>query len=199
MNAAMAHTAPQDANLPANPADQAQDPRTALVVFSGGQDSTVCLAWALSRYQRVETVGFDYGQRHRVELHCRSRVRSEIAKRFPQWGERLGSDHLMDLRLLGQLSDTALTETRAIEMQANGLPNTFVPARRLGVDRWHVRDRLLRLPRLPRQHAQGLASGHQPGPGHTHDHRDPADVADQSPDLGLERATRRPCAERPDH
>ena len=113
------------------PPGQAPDPRTALVVFSGGQDSTVCLAWALARYQHVETVGFDYGQRHRVELHCRSRVRSEIARRFPQWGQRLGSDHLMDLRLLGQLSDTALTETRAIEMQANGLPNTFVPGRNL--------------------------------------------------------------------
>jgi 7-cyano-7-deazaguanine synthase len=127
MNAAMAHNASLDATL----TDQAQDPRTALVVFSGGQDSTVCLAWALSRYQRVETVGFDYGQRHRVELHCRSRLRSEIVKRFPKWGERLGSDHLLDLRLLGQLSDTALTETRAIEMQANGLPNTFVPGRNL--------------------------------------------------------------------
>jgi 7-cyano-7-deazaguanine synthase len=107
------------------------DPRTALVVFSGGQDSTVCLTWALSRYRHVETVGFDYGQRHRVELYCRSRVRSEIARRFPQWGARLGSDHLLDLRLLGQLSDTAMTSTRAIEMQANGLPNTFVPGRNL--------------------------------------------------------------------
>jgi 7-cyano-7-deazaguanine synthase len=107
------------------------DPRTALVVFSGGQDSTVCLAWALQRYQHVETVGFDYGQRHRVELFCRTRVRSEMARLFPSWGARLGSDHLLDLRLLGQLSDTALTESRAIEMQANGLPNTFVPGRNL--------------------------------------------------------------------
>jgi len=107
------------------------DPRTALVVFSGGQDSTVCLAWALSRYSQVETIGFDYGQRHRVELVCRNRVRSELVSHFPQWGARLGMDHVMDLRLLGQLSDTALTETRAIEMQANGLPNTFVPGRNL--------------------------------------------------------------------
>jgi 7-cyano-7-deazaguanine synthase len=107
------------------------DPRTALVVFSGGQDSTACLAWALERYTHVETVGFDYGQRHRVELHCRSRVRSEISREFPHWAPRLGSDHLLDLRLLGQLSDTALTETRAITMQANGLPNTFVPGRNL--------------------------------------------------------------------
>lgn len=107
------------------------DARTAMVLFSGGQDSTACLAWALARYQHVETVGFDYGQRHRVELHCRGRVRAEILRQFPQWAARLGSDHLLDLRLLGQLSDTALTETRAISMQANGLPNTFVPGRNL--------------------------------------------------------------------
>ncbi len=107
------------------------DPRTALVVFSGGQDSTACLAWALSRYARVETIGFDYGQRHRVELDCRLTVRTELARTFPQWGARLGEDHLLDLALLGQISDTALTESRAIEMQANGLPNTFVPGRNL--------------------------------------------------------------------
>ncbi len=107
------------------------DPRTALVVFSGGQDSTACLAWALSRYTHVETVGFDYGQRHRVELDCRLTVRTELAQAFPQWGARLGEDHLLDLGLLGQISDTALTESRAIEMQANGLPNTFVPGRNL--------------------------------------------------------------------
>jgi 7-cyano-7-deazaguanine synthase len=107
------------------------DPRTALVVFSGGQDSTACLAWALSRYSRVETIGFDYGQRHKVELDCRLRVRDEIATQFPVWGARLGDDHLLDLGLLGQISDTALTESRAIEMQANGLPNTFVPGRNL--------------------------------------------------------------------
>ena len=107
------------------------DPRTALVVFSGGQDSTACLAWALARYARVETIGFDYGQRHRVELDCRLRVREEIRQRFPDWGGKLGDDHLLDLGLLGQISDTALTESRAIEMQANGLPNTFVPGRNL--------------------------------------------------------------------
>ena len=107
------------------------DPRTALVVFSGGQDSTACLAWALARYAHVETIGFDYGQRHKVELDCRLRVREEIRQRFPDWGARLGDDHLLDLGLLGQISDTALTESRAIEMQANGLPNTFVPGRNL--------------------------------------------------------------------
>jgi 7-cyano-7-deazaguanine synthase len=113
------------------PPSIAQDPRTALVVFSGGQDSTACLAWALSRYARVETIGFDYGQRHRIELSCRGTVRTEITRAFPQWGSRLGDDHLLDLGLLGQISDTAMTASRAIEMQANGLPNTFVPGRNL--------------------------------------------------------------------
>jgi 7-cyano-7-deazaguanine synthase len=107
------------------------DPRTALVLFSGGQDSTACLAWALDRYARVETVGFDYGQRHRIELSCRRRVRAEMAASFPHWAERLGQDHLLDLSVLGQVSDTALTDERAIELQADGLPNTFVPGRNL--------------------------------------------------------------------
>jgi 7-cyano-7-deazaguanine synthase len=107
------------------------DPRTALVLFSGGQDSTVCLAWALSRYARVETVGFDYGQRHRIELDCRQQVLHELRRQFPDWGARLGDDHLLDLSLLGQVSDTALTQERAIEMSASGLPNTFVPGRNL--------------------------------------------------------------------
>ena len=107
------------------------DPRTALVLFSGGQDSTACLAWALDRYARVETVGFDYGQRHHIELDCRVSVRAELLKAFPHWAARLGDDHLLDLRLLAQLSDSALTSDRAIELQANGLPNTFVPGRNL--------------------------------------------------------------------
>jgi 7-cyano-7-deazaguanine synthase len=107
------------------------DTRTALVLFSGGQDSTACLAWALERYAMVETLGFDYGQRHRIELDCRLTVRSELLKAFPQWASRLGQDHLLDLRLLGQISDTALTRDRAIELQAGGLPNTFVPGRNL--------------------------------------------------------------------
>ena len=107
------------------------DPRSALVLFSGGQDSTACLAWALQRYQRVETVGFNYGQRHRIELDCRRTVLAELRRAFPAWSARLGDDHLLDLGLLGRLSDTALTEARAIEMQANGLPNTFVPGRNL--------------------------------------------------------------------
>jgi len=107
------------------------DPRTALVLFSGGQDSTACLAWALARFARVETVGFDYGQRHRIELDCRLTVRAQMAAHFPHWAARLGDDHLLDLRLLGQLSDSALTSERAIELAANGLPNTFVPGRNL--------------------------------------------------------------------
>ena len=107
------------------------DTRTALVLFSGGQDSTACLAWALERYALVETLGFDSGQRHRIELACRLTVRSELLEAFPQWASRLGQDHLLDLRLLGQISDTALTRDRAIELQAGGLPNTFVPGRNL--------------------------------------------------------------------
>jgi 7-cyano-7-deazaguanine synthase len=107
------------------------DSRHALVLFSGGQDSTACLAWALERYARVETLGFDYGQRHGVELEARLHVRAQLHARFPRWAERLGEDHLVDLSLLGQLSDTALTSERAIEMNAEGLPNTFVPGRNL--------------------------------------------------------------------
>lgn len=107
------------------------DPRKALVLFSGGQDSTACLAWALARYAQVETLGFDYRQRHRIELDCRLTVRERIAQQFPEWAARLGEDHLLDLALLAQLSDTALTQEKAIELQANGLPNTFVPGRNL--------------------------------------------------------------------
>lgn len=110
---------------------EAVSSRKALVLFSGGQDSTVCLAWALQRYAQVETLGFDYGQRHHIELACRQTVLSELRAQFPQWTARLGEDHLLDLKLLGQISDTALTDARAIQMQANGLPNTFVPGRNL--------------------------------------------------------------------
>ena len=105
--------------------------RRALVLFSGGQDSTTCLAWALERYAHVETVAFDYGQRHRIELDARLTVLARIRERFPDWAPRLGEDHLLDLKVLGQVGDTAMTSDRAIEMQANGLPNTFVPGRNL--------------------------------------------------------------------
>jgi 7-cyano-7-deazaguanine synthase len=105
--------------------------QTALVLFSGGQDSTVCLAWALERFGRVETVGFDYGQRHRVELTCRLEVLRQLRSQFPQWAPRLGDDHVLDLSVLGAMSDTALTQDRALAFAANGLPNTFVPGRNL--------------------------------------------------------------------
>lgn len=104
---------------------------SAMVLFSGGQDSTTCLAWALERFERVETIGFDYGQRHLVELECRATVRDEIRTRFPAWGERLGDDHTLDLGVLGQVSDTALTRDAEITMTDSGLPNTFVPGRNI--------------------------------------------------------------------
>ena len=107
------------------------DQRRALVLFSGGQDSTACLAWALQRFAHVETLGFDYGQRHAVELECRLHVRHALHLKFPLWARRLGEDHLIDMALLGQISDTAMTDEREIEMNAQGLPNTFVPARNL--------------------------------------------------------------------
>ncbi len=105
--------------------------RHALVLFSGGQDSATCLAWALDRYERVETIGFDYGQRHAVELQCRAAFVAKLRAAFPAWSARLGGDHLLDLGLLGQISDTALTADRAIAFESSGLPNTFVPGRNL--------------------------------------------------------------------
>ena len=104
---------------------------SALVLFSGGQDSTVCLAWALDRYERVETVGFDYGQRHSVELHARLKVLDAMRAKFPVWSPQLGEDHLLDLRGFGAVSDSALTADRAIEMTERGLPTTYVPGRNL--------------------------------------------------------------------
>ena len=104
---------------------------SALVLFSGGQDSTVCLAWALERFGSVETIGFHYGQRHAVELECRSRIRDALAKSFPEWAPKLGEDHMADLGFLGQLGDTALTAEREITFAESGLPTTFVPGRNL--------------------------------------------------------------------
>jgi 7-cyano-7-deazaguanine synthase len=104
---------------------------TALVLFSGGQDSTTCLAWALARYARVETIGFDYGQRHAIELTVRPTVLAGLRALSPEWDARLGEDHLVDLSLIAKISDTALTSTVEIAMQENGLPNTFVPGRNL--------------------------------------------------------------------
>ena len=104
---------------------------SALVLFSGGQDSATCLAWALERFERVETLGFQYGQRHVIELACREQFLNGIKQQFPQWAHKLDQDHMLDLSLLGQISNTALTEDKAIQMQQNGLPNTFVPGRNL--------------------------------------------------------------------
>lgn len=103
----------------------------ALVLFSGGQDSTTCLAYALDRFRRVETLGFHYGQRHDIEMDCRPRVREAIAQLRPGWGARLGEDHLITLEALGQISETSLTRSTAIQMEKGGLPNTFVPGRNL--------------------------------------------------------------------
>ena len=104
---------------------------TALVLFSGGQDSTTCLAWALECFDRVETIGFDYGQRHSIELDCRKPILDAVRRDFPQWAPRLGEDHMVDLGLIGKISQTALTSEIAIQMNAGGLPNTFVPGRNL--------------------------------------------------------------------
>jgi 7-cyano-7-deazaguanine synthase len=110
---------------------QIMQPEAALVLFSGGQDSTTCLAWALARFGAVETIGFDYGQRHRVEMECRARIIERLRREFPEWGGRLGEDHVIDLSVLGQVSDTALTRDGAIAFEEGGLPNTFVPGRNL--------------------------------------------------------------------
>ena len=107
------------------------DDRSALVLFSGGQDSTTCLAWALERFTRVETIAFDYGQRHRIELDQRLIVREQIRQRFAPWAARLADDHFVDLGVLGLISDTALTRNVAFAMEKEGFPNTFVPGRNL--------------------------------------------------------------------
>ena len=105
--------------------------KTALVLFSGGQDSTTCLALALSKYERVETVAFDYRQRHSVELEARLNVLAQIKLQFPHWAHKLGEDHLLDLAVLGQVSETSLTRDMVFQMEEGGLPNTFVPGRNL--------------------------------------------------------------------
>ncbi|CCD88572.1 7-cyano-7-deazaguanine synthase [Bradyrhizobium sp. ORS 285] len=104
---------------------------TALVLFSGGQDSTTCLAWALDRFARVETIGFAYGQRHAIELDCRARLVEGLAQLRPEWADKLGDHHTLDIPTLASISETALTRDVAIEMGADGLPNTFVPGRNL--------------------------------------------------------------------
>lgn len=103
----------------------------ALVLFSGGQDSTACLAWALDRFARVETVGFDYGQRHIVEMDARPRVLSALREQFPKWAPKLGDDHVLPLETLKAIGGSALTEEGKIEMGAHGLPTSFVPGRNI--------------------------------------------------------------------
>ena len=103
----------------------------ALVLFSGGQDSTVCLAWALKEFDRIETVGFDYGQRHHAELAARPRLREGVAQAFPNWGSKLGEDHVLPLEVLKAIGGSALTEKIRIEMGTNGLPTSFVPGRNI--------------------------------------------------------------------
>ncbi len=105
--------------------------RSALVLFSGGQDSTTCLAWALERYQQVETLGFDYGQKHAIEMTARQTVLAQLRQSFKPWDKKLGDDHVLDLSVLGHISDTALTRDTAIALDSAGLPNTFVPGRNL--------------------------------------------------------------------
>lgn len=105
--------------------------KSALVLFSGGQDSTTCLAWALDKFSHVETVAFNYNQRHFVELECRKVVLQNIRAQFPEWADKLGEDHLLDIPVLGSISDTALTQDREIEFSKSGLPTTFVPGRNL--------------------------------------------------------------------
>ena len=130
----MSLNAPSNASLPAASiaaAAEHRHHRTALVLFSGGQDSTTCLAGALSQYERVETIAFDYRQRHHVELKSRLVVLDEIRRQFPDWGQRLGQDHVLDLAVLGDVSETSLTRDMAFKMESSGLPNTFVPGRNL--------------------------------------------------------------------
>ena len=104
---------------------------SALLLFSGGQDSTVCLAWALERFARVETIGFDYGQRHAVELTVRPAIRARLAALSPAWQSRLGDDHIVRIDALAEISETALTREAAIKIGEAGLPTTFVPGRNL--------------------------------------------------------------------
>ena len=129
----MANTSTTSANVTATTANVAGagHHKGALVLFSGGQDSTTCLAQALAMFDRVETLGFDYGQRHSVEMAVRAGVRDQLAQRFPAWAPRLGEDHVLSLDVLKQIGGSSLTDDVAFAMQADGLPNTFVPGRNL--------------------------------------------------------------------
>ncbi len=126
-----AKAARQDAARQAKPFVMNDALNMALVLFSGGQDSTTCLAWALQRFGAVETVGFDYGQRHAAELAARPRILGAFGERFPQWRGKLGTDHILPLDVLKAIGGSALTDRVRIEMGANGLPTTFVPGRNI--------------------------------------------------------------------
>ena len=178
-----------------------------MLLFSGGQDSATCLAWALDRYARVETVGFDYGQRHHVEMQARLTVRDAFATRFPQWAERLGEDRVLDIASFGRVAESALTADRAIEADARGLPTTFVPGRNLVffvyaaalADRRGAHALVGGMcetdfsgypdcrPRHAGRHGAGAAAGH----GAPLPHRDAADAAHQGRDLGAGAPARR--------
>ena len=105
--------------------------KSALVLFSGGQDSTVSLLWACKNFEHVETVGFNYNQRHLIEMECRKTILIKIKEIFPRYKNILGEDHVIDIPALGLLSETALTSNSEIFIKANGLPSTFVPGRNL--------------------------------------------------------------------
>ncbi|MFZ4787430.1 MAG: 7-cyano-7-deazaguanine synthase QueC [Beijerinckiaceae bacterium] len=113
------------------PAQTASENQSALVLFSGGQDSSTCLAWALERFERVETVGFDYGQRHTIELTVRGQLRDAMRSIKQHWQNRLGDDHMINLSALGEISQTSLTRDMEMAMGSEGLPNSFVPGRNL--------------------------------------------------------------------
>lgn len=123
--------APPLCRLPIAEMTSVSSPAGALVLFSGGQDSTTCLAWALDRYERVDTIGFNYGQRHAAELEARLRILSRIGAISPRWEARLGADHVLDIQSFGSIGETAMTQARAIEMTDRGYPSTFVPGRNL--------------------------------------------------------------------
>ncbi len=114
-----------------DPAQTTPENQSALVLFSGGQDSSTCLAWALERFERVETVGFEYGQRHTIELTVRTQLREAMGRIKPIWQQRLGVDHMINLSALGEISQTSLTRDMEMAMGSEGLPNSFVPGRNL--------------------------------------------------------------------
>ncbi|MBA5724153.1 7-cyano-7-deazaguanine synthase QueC [Candidatus Liberibacter sp.] len=108
-----------------------EDKSSALVLFSGGQDSSTCLSWALDQFEKVETLAFNYGQRNKIELECRNHILEKIVRLMPQWKKSLGEDFFLSLATLGEISNSSLTKNIAIEMNSNGLPNTFVPGRNI--------------------------------------------------------------------